>query len=95
MITFISLYRALSLINTFSIKNKYLLFSCLIMALITFIFNKNISSFIVYFKDFNVYTSNINFKLIFIYVIITYLSYIKFNFIIKILSIFKSIPFFL
>lgn len=81
-------YKSQNLFNLIIFKNKYIIISLLFMALITFLFNKNLD----YFKDLNLNLLSI--KSFLIYIIIFYLSYIKFNLIIKFLSVLKSIPFF-
>jgi len=81
-------YKSRTLLSGFLIKNKYLILILLIFTLISLIFHKNI----VYFKDINIYD---NYSvLILISVVLIYFTYIKFNLVIRIIYLVKSIPFF-
>ena len=81
-------YKSRTLLSGFLIKNKFLILILLIFTLISLIFHKNI----VYFKDINIYD---NYSvLIIISVVLIYFTYIKFNLMIRIIYLVKSIPFF-
>nr|YP_009504994.1 hypothetical protein [Lyophyllum shimeji]AWW14113.1 hypothetical protein [Lyophyllum shimeji] len=88
-------YQALSLVNIFTFKNKYFIALYILLAFISFIFNNNIEGATNFFKDLDLNNYSFsNFKLYIILLIMLYLSTCKFNLIIKILSILRSIPFF-
>lgn len=53
-------YKAYSLINIYAYRNKYLIISLIIMAIITFIFNKNINSAVAFFKDLDLKNITLN-----------------------------------
>jgi hypothetical protein len=81
-------YKSRTLLSGFLLKNIYLILILLIFTLISLIFHKNI----VYFKDINIYD---NYSvLIIISVVLIYFTYIKFNLMIRIIYLVKSIPFF-
>lgn len=67
------------------LKNKYFFPSIVVLALITFLFNKNLDSF----NNLNVNVQSIVFSLISLYLI-----YIKFNLLTRIISLVKGVTFF-
>jgi len=84
----INFYNSRNIFNSFMIKIKYILIYLLVLMLFTVIFNKNI----LQFKDLNIY--NINYiSFIFIGVLI-YITYVKFNIMVRCLSFLKSINYF-
>jgi hypothetical protein len=84
----LNFYKSRSIFNGYMVKNKYMILSFFILILITFIFNKNIK----YFKDLDIYEFNI--LTVILSLVIFYLIYIKFNIMVRIISLFKSIPYF-
>nr|YP_009739383.1 hypothetical protein [Tricholoma terreum]QIC20227.1 hypothetical protein [Tricholoma terreum] len=81
-------YKSRCIFNGFNLKNKYILLTIFILIIITIFFNKNIG----YFKDINICDFNI-FTII-VYFVLLYFTYIKFNIMIRIISLIKSIHFF-
>jgi uncharacterized membrane protein YhaH (DUF805 family) len=77
-----------TIFNGYIFKNRFLLLSLFFLIVITFIFNNSIQ----YFKDINIHDYNLlNMLLIFVMI---YLTFIKFNILVRVVSIFKSIIFF-
>src|ERR1700733_500420 len=81
-------YKSRAIFSGFIFKNKYVILFLLLLALISFLFNKNL----YYFKDLNFY--HLNSLIIIIYVVIVYLIYIKFTLMVRLFSLYKSIEFF-
>jgi hypothetical protein len=83
----INFHKSRSILNGIIFKQKYIIISLLFLILITFIFNINIK----YFKEIDIYDSNI-WSILFSFVIL-YLTFIKFNVMIRIFNLFKSVKF--
>jgi hypothetical protein len=81
-------YNSRSIFNSFMIKNKYILIYLIFLMLITVIFNKNI----IQFKDLNIY--NINYISFIFNVVLLYITYVKFNIMVRCLSFINSIKYF-
>lgn len=81
-------YKSRLIFNTYIIKNNYILILLLILILITFLFNKNI----IYFKDLNIY--NINYISFIFNCVLLYITYVKFNIMVRCLTFLKSIKYF-
>src|ERR1700733_14547364 len=81
-------YKSRAIFSGFIFKNKYVILFLLLLALISFLFNKNL----YYFKDLNFY--HLNSLIIIIYVVIVYLIYIKFTLMVRLFSLYKDIKFF-
>jgi hypothetical protein len=81
-------YRSRSIFNSYMIKSKHILLYLIILMLITFIFNKNI----VQFKDLNIY--NINYISFIFNGVLLYITYVKFNILVRVISFIKSIKYF-
>src|ERR1700679_1829216 len=84
----LNFYKSRSIFNSYIIKNKFMLITFFLLILITFIFNKNIN----YFKDLDIY--EINTLTIILSFVTFYLIYIKFNIMVRMISLVKSIPYF-
>jgi hypothetical protein len=84
----LNFYKSRTIFNSFMIKNKYILIYLIILMLITLIFNRNIDSF----KDLNIYNSHY-ISIMFNFVLV-YITYIKFNILVRCLSFLKSIIYF-
>lgn len=83
----INFHKSRSILNGLIFNNKYILLSLLFLILITFIFNLNIK----YFKEIDIYNNNISTCLLAF--VILYLTFIKFNMMIRIFNLFKSVKF--
>jgi hypothetical protein len=81
-------YKSRSIFNSYMIKSKHILLYLIILRLITFIFNKNI----VQFKDWNIY--NINYISFIFNGVLLYITYVKFNIMVRVISFIKSIKYF-
>lgn len=82
------LYFSRSIFNSYMIKSKHILLYLIILMLATFIFNKNI----VIFKDLNIY--NIYHISAIFNIVLIYITYIKFNILVRGVSFIKSIKYF-
>jgi len=85
------IYKSTSL-NILLFKNKYMILSLLLLALITFLFNKNLD----YFTDLTIENlfDPTNIKSITFFLVTFYLCYIKFNILIRTIAQIKGISFF-
>jgi len=81
----LTFYKSRTVFKILFLNNKYITLSLIILALITFLFNKNLNSF----NDLTISIKSITF-----FLITFYLIYIKFNILLRILSLIKGISFF-
>ena len=84
----LNFYKSRSILNSYIIKNKFMLITLVLLILITFIFNKNLN----YFKDLDIY--EINTLTIILFFVTFYIIYIKFNIMVRMIYLVKSIPYF-
>jgi hypothetical protein len=78
-------YKSATIFKFLLVKNKYFFISLIALGFLTFLFNKNLN----YFNELN-----INVIYIIIFFISIYLIYVKFNILIRIVSLIKGIKFF-
>lgn len=81
-------YRSRSIFNSYMIKSKHILLYLIILMLATFIFNKNIAIF----KDLNIY--NVYHISAIFNLVLIYITYVKFNILVRGVSFIKSIKYF-
>jgi hypothetical protein len=81
-------YYSRSIFNSYMIKSKYIFLYLINLMLITFIFNKNI----IQFKDLNFY--NVYHISAIFNVVLIYITYVKFNILVRGVSFIKSIKYF-
>lgn len=88
------IYKSTNVFKILLFKNKYFFYSVIILGLITFLFNKNLNYFNHFTIDHLVNINLFSIKSIIFFLVTFYLIYIKFNILIRIISLIKGISFF-